>query len=98
MRIGPFYFDTKELFLILAALFVLIAFYFGWPLWLFSASDLLMIIIIMLITKGLLPAIHNEAYFLLSLLTLFLLIYLPLWQTIAFYFLSFFFFKLFKVI
>jgi hypothetical protein len=98
MRLGPLYFDTKEVFLLLAALLVGAAYYFGWPLWLFAPEQLLALVVIMLITKGLLPAIHNEAYFILSLFTIFLLIYLPFFQTLVFYFLSFLFFKVARII
>lgn len=98
MRIGPFYFDTKELFLFLAAILVASAYHFGWPMWVFTPENLFVLLIIMLITKGLLPGIHSENYFILALTSVFLLIYLPLFQVLLFYFLSFVLLKLFKVI
>jgi hypothetical protein len=98
MYLGPFYFDTKEIFLILAAVLVGLAMYFGWPLYWFNARTLLLLIILMLITKGLLPAIHNEAFFILALVTIFLSLYLPLFQLVLFYFISFGMFRLLKVI
>jgi hypothetical protein len=98
MYIGPFYFDTKEIFLILGAIFVGLAMYFGWPILWFDMTALLTIIILMLITKGLLPSIHNEAYFILALVTIFLTLYLPVFQVILFYFISFLMFRLLKVI
>ena len=98
MRIGPFYFDTKELFLIMAALLIAAANYFGWSLWLFNPTSLLVLVVIMFITKGLLPAIHNESYFILSLVTVFLVLYFPLFQVLVFYFLSFILLKVFRVI
>ncbi|MFZ2206911.1 MAG: hypothetical protein WA061_06245 [Microgenomates group bacterium] len=98
MYLGPFYFDTKEIFLILAAILVGLAMYFGWPLYWFNARTLLLLIILMLLTKGLLPAIHNEAFFILALVTVFLSLYLPLFQIILFYFISFGLFRLMKVI
>jgi len=98
MYLGPFYFDTKEIFLILAAVLVGLAMYFGWPLYWFNARTLLLLIILMLFTKGLLPAIHNEAFFILALVTVFLSLYLPLFQIILFYFISFVLFRLLKVI
>jgi hypothetical protein len=52
----------------------------------------------MLITKGLLPSIHNEAFFILAIVTIFLTLYLPIFQVVLFYFLSFLFFRLLKVI
>jgi len=98
MYLGPFYFDTKELFLILASIILSLAIYFGWSLWWFDKRALLTITILMLITKGLLPSIHNEAFFILAIVTIFLTLYLPIFQVVLFYFLSFLFFRLLKVI
>jgi len=98
MRIGPFYFDSKEVFLLVGAILIAVATYFEWPLWLFDKESLLVLAIIMLITKGLLPAIHNENYFVLSLVSLFLLLYFPLFQVLLFYFFSFVLLKAFRVI
>jgi len=98
MYIGPFYFDTKELFLILAAILIGLAVFFGWNLWWFDAKVLLTITILMLITKGLLPSIHNEAFFILALATIFLSLYLPVFQVILFYFISFGVFRVMRVI
>lgn len=98
MYLGPFYFDTKEIFLILAAILIGLAMYFNWPLMWFDPKILLVLIILMLFTKGLLPAIHNEAFFILALVTIFLSLYLPLFQIVLFFFLSFGFFRLLKVI
>ncbi|MFN4212752.1 MAG: hypothetical protein ACK4FL_02185 [Microgenomates group bacterium] len=98
MYLGPFYFDTKEIFLILAAILLALAIYFGWSLWWFDKRTLLTITILMLLTKGLLPSIHNEAFFILAIVTIFLTLYLPVFQIVLFYFLSFLLFRLLKVI
>ena len=98
MYLGPFYFDTKEIFLILSAILIGLCMYFGWNLWWFDRTALLTIIILMLITKGLLPAIHNEAFFLLAIATIFLTLYLPVFQVVLFYFVSFALFRALKVI
>lgn len=98
MYIGPFYLDTKEIFLILAAVILSLAWIFGWSLWWFDKRALLTLTILMLITKGLLPSIHNEAFFILAIVTIFLSLYLPIFQVILFYFLSFLMFRLLKVI
>lgn len=98
MYLGPFYFDTKEIFLILASILLGAAIFFGWNLWWFDKRTLLTITILMLITKGLLPAIHNEAFFILAIVTIFLTLYLPVFQVVLFYFLSFLLFRLLKVI
>jgi len=98
MYIGPFYLDTKEIFLILAALFIAAASLFGWSLYWFDKRTLLTIVILMLITKGLLPSIHNEAYFILAIVTIFLTLFLSIFHVILFYFLSFLLFRMLKVI
>ena len=98
MYLGPFYFDTKEIFLILAAILIGLAWYFQWPIQWFDKRTLLIIVVLMLITKGLLPAIHNEAFFILAIVTIFLTLYLPMFQVVLFYFISFLLFRLMKVI
>ena len=98
MYIGPFYFDTKEIFLVVAAVLLGVAIAFGWPLWWFDKRALLTLIVLMLFTKGLLPSIHNEAFFILALVTVFMSLYLPVFQVILFYFVSFLMFRVLKVI
>jgi hypothetical protein len=98
MYIGPFYFDTKEIFLILASVILTLAWVFGWPLWWFDKRVLLTLTILLLITKGLLPSIHNEAFFILAIVTIFLSLYLPIFQVVLFYFISFLMFRVMKVI
>jgi hypothetical protein len=98
MYIGPFYLDTKEIFLILAAVLLGLAWWLGWSLWWFDKRALLTLVILMLMTKGLLPSIHNEAFFILAIVTIFLSLYLPIFQVVLFYFVSFLMFRLLKVI
>lgn len=98
MWFGPLFFDTKEIFLILASILLGFAMFFGWDIWWFDEKTLLTLVLLMLFTKGLLPAIHNEAYFILSIVTVFLSLYLPIFQVILFYFISFLLFRLLKVI
>jgi len=98
MYIGPFYLDTKEIFLIIATILIALASFFDWSLYWFDKRTLLTIVILMLITKGLLPSIHNEAYFVLAIVTIFLTLYLPIFQVVLFYFISFLLFRLLKVV
>ncbi len=98
MKLGPFYFDTKEIFLLLAAVFVGLAIYFHWPLWEFEGRELLTLIIIFLLTKGLLPSTHNEVFLLHALVTVGLTIFVPFFQVLLFYSISFAFFKAIKVL
>lgn len=98
MYIGPFYFDTKELFLILCCVLLSVAIFFGWDVQWFDKKVLLTLTIIILLTKGLLPAIHNEAFFFLALASILLTFYLPVFYVILFYFLTFVFFRFLRVI
>jgi hypothetical protein len=98
MYIGPFYLDTKEIFLILAAILVAAMNFLGIHIYWFDMKALLTIILLMLVTKGLLPAIHNEAFFILAIVTIFLTLFLPIFQVVLFYFISFLLFRLLKVI
>lgn len=98
MYLGPFYLDTKEIFLILAAIFVGLAMFMGWNLYWFDKQSLLTLIVLMLITKGLLPAIHNEAFFILAIAAIFLTLYFSMLQVILFYFIGFLLFRVLRVI
>ena len=98
MYLGPFYFDIKEILLILTVAVVGVALFFGLDMYAFDKRALLTILILILITKGLLPAIHNEAFFILAIVTIFLTLSLPIFQVVLFYFISFLLFRLLKVI
>jgi hypothetical protein len=98
MYFGPFYFDTKEVFLILLVVLLALAMWVGYnPTW-FTTRDIFTITIIILFTKGLLPAIHNEAFFFVAIAALFLTIYLPVFQVVLFYFTAFVFLRFLRVV
>jgi hypothetical protein len=70
----------------------------GWnPVW-FSARDMFTITLLILFTKGLLPAIHNEAFFMVAVAALVLTLYLPIFQVVLFYLISFVLFRILRVI
>jgi hypothetical protein len=98
MYIGPFYFDTKEVFLIITAILIGLSMLFGWSLWWFDKRALLTLVILILFTKGLLPSIHNEAFFILAIVAIFLTLYFPIFQVVLFYFISFALFRVLKVV
>lgn len=98
MKLGPFYFDTKELFLILAAILLSVSMHFGWGLWEFDRQELLTFTILFLLTKGLLPSIHNEAFLLHALVTIILTLFIPFFQVLLFYMITFALFKALKVL
>ena len=98
MYFGPFYFDTKEIFLILLTVLFTVAMYMGWePAW-FKTRDIFTITILVLFTKGLLPAIHNEAFFFVAITAIFLTLYFPIFQVVLFYFISFILFRILRII
>ena len=98
MYLGPFYFNTKEIILVLAIVLLSIAVYLNWNIMFFDKTELLTLGVLALLTKGLLPAIHNEPFFIVVLLAVFLSLYLPLFQVVLFYFLSFAFLRILKVV
>lgn len=98
MRLGPFFFDTKEIFLIIAIVLLSAALYFNIQLIFFEPQALLTLAVIFLILKGLLPSTHNEAFFIHALVTVCLTMFLPLFQVLLFYAVTFVFFKLLRVI
>ncbi len=98
MFMGPFYFESKELFLVLAAVILFIGRFVGWnPVW-FDLDKLLTLILLILIVKGLVPTVHNHVFFIVSIAALLLTLYFSLVQVLLFYLLTFAFLKIFKVI
>lgn len=98
MKLGPFFFDTKEIFLILLAGLVWSAKYFDWEISLFDTEKLLLLTVLFFLAKGLLPAIHNENFLILALFTLFLSFYLVELQLVLFFVIALVLFRLLKVI
>jgi len=98
MYLGKFYFDTKELFLLLGIALLLLSIFFKWDLWRFDQKTLLTLAIVMLLLKGLLPSIHNEAFFMHAVVTVLLTLFLPMFQVLLFYFITFFIFRVMKII
>lgn len=98
MFIGPFYFDSKELFLLFAAAILFVARFVGWaPVW-FDADKLLTLLLLIIIVKGLVPGVHNQAFFVVSVVALIATLYLSLPQVLLFYLFTFLFLKIFRVI
>jgi hypothetical protein len=89
MYLGPIYINTKELFLVLAVILLGLAWKLGWGFYWFDKRTLFIIVSVMLVTKALLPSIHNEAFFILALVAIFLSLYLSIFQIVIFYFLGF---------
>ncbi len=89
MYLGPFYINTKELFLILAVVLLGLAWKLGWGFYWFDKRTLFIIVSAMFVTKAILPSIHNEAFFMLAIVAIFLTLYLSIFQIVIFYLLGF---------
>lgn len=98
MYLGPFYFESKDLFFIAAAVLLGIALYFDWPLWTYSASTLLTLVILMLITRGLVRSADNAIFYYHAIMTLILAVFFPFLQVILFYCIGLVLFRLFKLL
>jgi hypothetical protein len=89
MYLGPFYINTKEIFLILAAILIGLAWKLHWGLYWFDVRVLLILVVAMLVTKTILPTINNESFFILAIVTIFLTLYLSIFQIAVFYLVAF---------
>ncbi len=98
MYIGPFYFESKDLFFIVASILLAVATYFDWPLWTYSPQTLLTLAIVMLVTRGLIRSADNDIFFYHSVITLVLAIFFPFLQILLFYTVGLILFRLFKLL
>ena len=97
MKIGPFYIDTKELFLIALVILLLVLRFFGVSVMWLDGDEMILLAVLFLLIKGMLPAIHNETMLLLAIISIFLSLYLSAFQVLVFFLVTFFFFRLFRV-
>jgi len=98
MKLGPFFFDTKELFLVLLAGLIVLIIYLGWQVPFFDLNKLLLLVILFFLVKGLLSGIHNENFLILAIITIFLSLYLTAFQIVLFFFIALLLFRFLKVI
>lgn len=98
MYFGPFYFNTKELFLVILVILLAVAQYLNWQIVGLNKVTLLTLTILILFIKGLLPSIDNEAFFTNVLVTLILSFFVPAWQAVLFFLVTFGFFRMLRVI
>lgn len=96
--LGKFYFEKKDFFLILAAIFLWGAFYFSFPLPFFDPKDLLTLVILFFLAKGLILPSHDAVVFTTFLVALFLTLFFPLFKVLIFLVFSFVFLRLLRVI
>jgi hypothetical protein len=98
MYIGPLYFNSKEIFLVIAIILLFLSLYFKFDIWWFDKKTLLTLAIIFLLVKGLLPAIHNEAFFTVAASAVALSLFMPIFVVILYFFISFALLRVLKVL
>ena len=96
--LGQFYFDKRDLFIVLALILLATGWYFKILFPFFSYSDLLLLTFLFLIAKGILLPASDSLLFLLFFSGLVLLFFFPLIQVFFFLFLGFLFFRLLKML
>ena len=96
--LGQFYFDKRDIFILLAIVLLLAGYQFGFPLPYFSYQNLLFLTLLFLLAKGFLLSTYDSALFITFFTACVLTLFLPLFQVLLFLLLAFFFLRLFKVI
>jgi len=86
--IGQFYFDKRELFLILCLVLLGVAIYFGYPIPIFKPQQLFVLLLLLLFSKAIIPSAKDTPVFLAFLVSLFLTLILPFFSVILFLFIS----------
>ena len=85
MRISRWDFDVKDVFLVLAAVLLVMALFFKWNVFLFDRTALLTLVILLLIMRGFISTVHVDAFFFIALTCVILTIFLPMLQVILFF-------------
>ena len=96
--LGKFYFDKRDLFIVLAVVLLLLGNYFHYPLPYFEYKNLIILAILFLFAKGFLLTAYDSALFATFLTATILTLFFPLLQVLYFLSLSFIFLRLFKAI
>ncbi len=96
--IGQFYFDKRELFLILALIPLGIAIYIGYPIPIFKGSQLFVLLLLLLFSKAIIPSSKDTPIFLTFLTAVFLTLFFPFFTVILFIFVSLLGLKIVKIL
>lgn len=96
--IGQFYFDKRELFLILGIIVLGIIIYFNYPIPLFRPQQLFVLLILLLITKAIIPSTKDAPLFLVFLTAIILTLFVPFFTIVVFVFIALFILKILRVI
>lgn len=96
--IGQFYFDKRELFLLLALILLGIAIYLNYPIPVFIPQQLFVLLLLLLLSKAIIPSAKDTPIFLTFLVSLFLTLILPFFSVILFLLLSLLTLKLIRAV
>ena len=96
--LGKFYFDKRDLFIILTIILLLAGFKLNYPLPYFEYKNLIILSLLFLLGKGFLLTSYDSSLFTTFLIAIILTLFLPLLQVLYFLALSFIFLRLFKAI
>jgi hypothetical protein len=96
--LGQFYFDKRDLFILLGLGLLVGAWYSKFLIPFFSYTDLFVLILIFLLAKGILLPASDSFLFLLFFSGLIILLFFPLIQVLFFLFIAFFLLRLLKFI
>lgn len=97
MYLGPFYFQKRDFFIILAVGLLFAALRYGFSFPLFKPSYLLVLSILFLLAKASILPAYDPIVFITFLVGLILTLFLPLFQVILFLLLAFIFLKILRV-
>jgi hypothetical protein len=96
--LGQFYFEKRDLYLVLAIVLLLLGNYFAFPLPFFNYQKLIFLTLLFLLTKGFLPPTLDAILLILFMTSAFLSLFHPLFQVLIFVILALFFLKILKAI
>lgn len=95
--IGQFYFDKRELFLLLLAILLGVAIYLGYEVPLFKLQQLFVLMLLLLFSKAIIPSSKDTSLFFAFLIAVFLTLFVPFFTVVLFLFISLILFKVFKL-
>jgi hypothetical protein len=96
--IGKAYIEKRDIYTLLALGIIGLARYKRYPISYINYDEVLSLVVIFLLAKGLILPSHDSVVFLVFFLALLLTLFIPFFQTLLFLFLAFLFLRLFKVI
>ena len=97
MYLGPFYFQKRDFFILLAVLLLAGSIYYSVPFPLFNPYHLLPLFVLFLFTKASILPAHDPAVFITFFTAIILTLFLPLFQIVLFLMTAFILQRVFRV-